>query len=157
VQRGSVFYFYNLQEELVMKVLSAVLLGKTSEKELRLSQMEEQEEEEEAGMVEEPEEMASSGCCGGGGGGGGKGAPALKPQKVSVVATPDWYVRDSADKVHGPMKQLELQLLFRYHVFPGTTMVSTDGKEFRSVASHQDVFANARKIETLDPTEIPTF
>lgn len=155
VQRGSVFYFYNLQEELVLKVLSAALLGKAGAEHP-------EEEEEEMQEVEPAREVddgvAGSGCCGGGAKAPAPApATALKPIKTSAQAAPNWYVQDSHGTVHGPIKQISMQLLFRYHVMPLDAKISTDQKNFQPLESYSDIFLPSRRIETIDPTEVPTF
>ena len=159
VQRGSTFYFYNLQEELILKVLSGALLGKTSAAEGG-SAMEEEEVAAPAAQ-DVDDDVAAAGCCGGGGsrgGGGGGGANRGRSRAATAEAVmTNFYVRDSAGTVHGPIKQTSLQLLFRYHVLPLAAAVSPDNKAWKTVADYPEVFSPSRRIETIDPTEVPTF
>jgi len=162
VQRGSVFYFYNLQEEQVLKVLSAALLGKTTTLQNAEDPEQQQEQQMEAVDDEVDDGVAGSGCCGGGGGSGGGNAArhsqSLKAPRSSTQAAPDWYVQDPGGQVHGPIKQISMQLLFRYHVLPMHVKAAAgEAKDFKPLESFPDVFSVSRMIETIDPTEVPSF
>ncbi len=157
VQRGSTFYFYNLQEEQVLKVLSAALLGKTADVDEHGATRHQQAQQPAMAEVAD-DDVAGSGCCGGG---GGRSRPAAQapaaPQAEKAGAPASFYVRNSKGDVQGPLKQTSLQLLFRYHVLPITAMVSADNKVWKTVEDFPDVFSLARRIETIDPTEVPSF
>ncbi len=154
VQRGSTFYFYNLQEEQVLKVLSAALLGKTSHEEEPVQVV---QAAQPAAARDVDDDVAGSGCCGGGGA-SRPAAQAPPPQAVEKAAPAvNLYVRNSKGESQGPIKQTSLQLLFRYHVLPLSTMASLDNKAWKPIDDIGDIFSASRRIETIDPTEVPSF
>ena len=161
VQRGSVFFFYNLQEEQVLKVLSAALLGKTTTAEADHAAQSELEESSMHDEIDADDDVAASGCCGGGSGPRKRSSsapPPMKSQRMSAQAAPEWFVKDASGKVHGPIKQISVQLLFRYHVLPLSAQAAPGQAEnFKQLAAYPDLFSPSRMIETLDPTAMPSF
>lgn len=148
IQRGANFFFHDLNEKLVLKVLAVALLGQSVPEEP-------EPEPTPAPAAPEPAE-SGGGCFGRRRASSAPPSPAPKPVTRSAEELP-WYVKDSTGAVTGPLPQATMLLLWKYHILPPQTHVSTNNKDFAPVATHAKVFAPSKRIETVDPTAIPEF
>lgn len=148
VQRKGFFYFYNMEEKLVVKASAAALLGKASARLGAGTHSEVTDDSSDDGV-------AASGCF------SRNRAPAPKKGEVATPRGPAlWYIRDSSQKEWGPIEEKDIKLFWRYDILPpGTHLRKADEKQCTPLLSYEDlrVFDPEQQIQLIDPTDLAGF